>query len=57
MAKHPDDASKLVGTFLDLDNSELLKMINDPDFLDEKLTKALSVLRSCKFCFVDNQLK
>merc|ERR1712200_262744 len=41
--KYPDDAEKLVGTFLEMDRCEILKLISDPDYLDEKSTKVLSV--------------
>lgn len=43
--KHPGYASKVTGMFLDLENSEILKLINYPKFLDAKMEEAINVLK------------
>ena len=44
-ATHPDQAAKITGMLLELDNAELLDMLESPEALAAKTREAVSVLR------------
>jgi polyadenylate-binding protein len=42
--KHPQEAAKVTGMLLEMDNSEILNLLDSPDLLDGKIDEALEVL-------------
>lgn len=44
IAKHPNEAAKVTGMLLEMDNSEILHLLENPDQLDAKVNEALDVL-------------
>jgi polyadenylate-binding protein len=45
---YPDEAGKITGMLLEMDNSELLMMLEDTALMVGKMSEAMSVLRSNK---------
>jgi polyadenylate-binding protein len=45
---YPDEAGKVTGMLLEMDNSELLMMMDDNALLQSKVAEAVSVLRANK---------
>ena len=45
-AMHPDQASKITGMLLEIDNTELSHMLESPEALAAKTQEAVSVLRA-----------
>lgn len=46
---HPKLASKITGMLLEIDNSELLRMLEDKDSLKAKMSEAVAVLEAHGF--------
>jgi len=44
MRKHPNEAAKVTGMLLEMDNSEILNLLDTSDLLDSKIGEALDVL-------------
>lgn len=45
-ATHPDQAGKITGMLLEIDNAELLHMLDSQEALNAKTQEAVSVLRA-----------
>lgn len=45
---YPDEAGKITGMLLEMDNSELLMMLENPDLLKSKVDEAVTVLQAHK---------
>jgi len=46
--RQPDQAGKITGMILELDNTEILHLLESPEALDEKVNEAIQVLEDYK---------